>query len=803
MPKSLWLYLVILFAFLIAHDAVQPPPALGLQAPPTVFSAGRAMADVAVIARAPHPTGSAEAGVVRAYLMQRMGALGLNPEIHTGQGVEEGGWRGPGFAAAGAVQNLVGGIRGKDPALPAVLVMSHYDTVRNSPGAADDTAGVAASLEIARMIEARGQPQRDVLFLFTDGEEAGLLGAQAFFANDPLVSRIGAVINMEARGDSGLAPMFEAGPGSQGLIGLYGAEMRRPSATSMAAFLYSHMPNGTDFTHAIEKKLPGLNFAFVDDQLAYHTPLATPDHLNPASLQHLGEGAGASAAALAFRRDMPGAGTDLVYSDALSRVLIAYPAPLGFGLLGAGLFLTLLALWRGGVSRKIAFGAMAAETARGGALILALAAAAALFFHLVGRLYHLDDYARAYAALVHGEALMSAFVLASAGLIAALAGGAAGAKGRGLVAGAAVAGALLSCLLARSLDMTALALGAVVVVTSQAALFRAVRIWGLWGGALALTGLLGLALQISAPGLSPLFVWPFLAGSVAAAVVALLGRGDPSRSPGLWLSALVVFGPLAQVLAWAAFVFTAVGVNIPEANAILLLAAAPLIAPLAWAAGRGPVGRFLALLFLILAVGFSLVPLIGPNGRRPGLTQAFYVSDPDAKVFAFVSELPLDAWSRSALALDGGKAAAGVDPPLLWGPAQMAAAHPRPLPQPVVGLRIIEGRLIVQAAPVMGGESLILYIRPDHDLGHASLNGKPLHLAVKAGEWGQVAFEAPPPEGVALALDASAHGRVDLVAAEVRSGWPQGVTPSAKPADRMGWNGSDTTWSVRRASASW
>jgi hypothetical protein len=84
-----------------------------------------------------------------------------------------------------------GSCRAAIRALPAVLVMSHYDSVHNSPGAADDSLGAAAALEIARALKAGPQPARDVIFLFTDGEEAGLLGAEAFFARDPLLRPCG------------------------------------------------------------------------------------------------------------------------------------------------------------------------------------------------------------------------------------------------------------------------------------------------------------------------------------------------------------------------------------------------------------------------------------------------------------------------------------------------------------------------------------------------------------------------------------------------------------------------------------
>ena len=56
----------------------------------------------------------------------------------------------------------------------------------------------------------RGRPlARPVTFLFNEGEEMGLLGARAFMDGDPLRERIDTLINLEARGVSGPAVMFE------------------------------------------------------------------------------------------------------------------------------------------------------------------------------------------------------------------------------------------------------------------------------------------------------------------------------------------------------------------------------------------------------------------------------------------------------------------------------------------------------------------------------------------------------------------------------------------------------------------
>ena len=105
--------------------------------------------------------------------------------------------------------NLYGAIPGTDPALrdEVVLLTAHYDHLGVGPavagdsiynGFSDNAAGVAMLLEIARVLAAE-PTRRTVAFLFTSGEERGLLGA-TYFASYPAVplGRIHAVLNLDA-----------------------------------------------------------------------------------------------------------------------------------------------------------------------------------------------------------------------------------------------------------------------------------------------------------------------------------------------------------------------------------------------------------------------------------------------------------------------------------------------------------------------------------------------------------------------------------------------------------------------------
>ncbi|MDI6625583.1 MAG: M20/M25/M40 family metallo-hydrolase [Brevundimonas sp.] len=294
--RLFWLVGSLALALLIGVLSLQVPTPAGLEAPATAFSTDRAMADVRELAQRPHPVGSADHARVRMFLQQRMTALGLQTSIQTGP-ISRGSARylrrmgGDPEAANFTATNLIGVLPGRNPALPAVALMAHYDTVPMSAGAADDSTGVAAILETVRALRARGPAERTLVVLFTDAEEIGLDGARIFWGGHPLRDRIGAVINLEARGGGGRAMMFETGRGAADTIALFSRAGVRAdggvTANSLAGFVYERMPNGTDFTIPKDRGVQGLNLAFIGRPEQYHAHSGA-DVLDRGSVQHIG-----------------------------------------------------------------------------------------------------------------------------------------------------------------------------------------------------------------------------------------------------------------------------------------------------------------------------------------------------------------------------------------------------------------------------------------------------------------------------------------------------------------------------------
>src|SRR5665213_3531926 len=108
-------------------------------------AAGRAMIDDAAMASIPHPVGSLANARVRDYLVARMTALGLPPKVQRAQSHRAKVYGGETYVGGADVENIVGVLPGRDPSLPALTLMAHYDSVPGSPGAAYDIASVATT----------------------------------------------------------------------------------------------------------------------------------------------------------------------------------------------------------------------------------------------------------------------------------------------------------------------------------------------------------------------------------------------------------------------------------------------------------------------------------------------------------------------------------------------------------------------------------------------------------------------------------------------------------------------------------
>lgn len=717
--KTLWLALCVAFGLGLAVLTATPPCPLPADAPAGQFSAIRAFTDIKAIGAKAHPIGSDEHAKVRGYLVARLGAMGLKPSVFTADSVIAGLKN---YARAARTSSIVATIPGKDSKLPALALMAHYDSVPNSPGAADDSAGVAVCLEIARALMAGDRPERDVIVLITDGEEVGLLGAKAFFDQHPLAAHIGVVLNFEARGDSGQTAMFETSADNAGLIARFAAAARHPSANSLAGALYARMPNGSDLTIVKNHGIDGLNFAFIGDESAYHSPLATPEHLNLASVQHMGEQALPTARALAMAGTLPEADHDAVYSDLFGLTLVHYPPAFGWLLLALAALLTGYGLWAGRKAARLCPQALAGGLA-GAALVVTIAVLLLWPAGLVmgalphfQRLPHYPQYALGALAL--------------------------------LLAGIALAMAMLRLGKRRQ-----------SVPTATIQLWRGALIWGL---------VLSAVLQAALPQATPLILWPL---AIAALIFALArGRGRP------WLAGIALIPTAAWIGGFAIFLFDAMGTSHPWLLALPLIAALPVLAPVLGAAAEDRKLMPAGLALLLLGAGLVLYARFAPpSSARPLPTHVLHVQNHDSgQAWRVAGFDRLDPWARQVLSADGRTPTPAEIPGYqeqLW----VAPATPAKLPAPQLDISRAGGRLTVAAKGRPGEYMMELTLRSSIPLDGVQINGRAVDKPIAADQWSMTVFYAPSDRVQSLSLKAPEHAKIEAILKATRPGWPKDV----------------------------
>ncbi|WP_169814708.1 M28 family peptidase [Nocardia crassostreae] len=290
------------------------------------FSAGRAARTVGEIAQRPHPVGTAEHDRVRDYLAGELRGLGLETEIRSGIGTWPGNF-GTDTIGVGRVDNIVARIPGSDPT-GTVYLVAHYDSVPSGPGANNDGVGVAAIVETVRALRSSETGLRnDVVALLTDGEEMGLLGAEALVHSGAL-DRNGVIINLEARGAGGPVMLWRLTHPDSGLVEVARKVAPHPNTDSLNTQLATGEQTGsnTDFAAFDATGLRMLDWAYAGHSAYYHNRLDDPDHIDLATVQQMGDNTLAQAREFG-QRDLTDASgdTDLAYFALPFGVLITLP----------------------------------------------------------------------------------------------------------------------------------------------------------------------------------------------------------------------------------------------------------------------------------------------------------------------------------------------------------------------------------------------------------------------------------------------------------------------------------------------
>ena len=715
--RALVLALLLVAAVWVATLAVDRPsaskPAL---AAPGEFSGARAklLLQRLVGDNVPHPLGSPANERMRERIVTLLLGLGLKPELQSGIMVCSR------YGVCGVPTNILARIQGTDVGNErAVLLVAHYDSVAAGPGASDNAAGVATVLEIGRILQLLPPPRQSIILLLDDGEEPGLLGAQAFVQHHRWAASVTAAVNLDARGTSGPSLMFETGSANRWLMRLYSGAVSRPLTNSLYYAIYQRLPNDTDFSVFKAAGFQGFNFAFIGDVAHYHTPLDDAVHADADSLQQQGDNALATLLALANAGPGPPPSGEAVYFDLFGALLVRIPQT---WVVPAALISVLLLLIAG---------------AR--LLLLRLLSWRALLWGSLGLV----------AAVAIGATAAAALMALLRSLGAVSAGG----------AGAAVAHPW-------ALEVGFAGLAFFITTLIGARLQRRAGFWGLWYSGALLYALLAAALARWLPGASYVALLPAI-----VALLALLPAMWPAiarREPSAWLSS-------AELAALALCVVTFVlvlPIALPLYSVLggeglltlLLIYSGCSLAALVAIADHGLQHRLIAgaaLCSLIGLIAAALLPRY--TAESPQRLNLRYQLDADTPQAQWVADAPsgeLPAPLRRAAAF-----VRSAPPLLAWsGPTWATPAPQLPFPAPVLNLlsaqrgdarvhyRVHIGS--VRAAPVIAltfpPEAQVRSVHLETD-SLPALAVTPRHLN---NGWSQLRLLGLPPQGQDLSFDA-------------------------------------------------
>jgi hypothetical protein len=726
------------------------------------------MRHVEALAGEPRPIGSGAHDRARDYLMARLEALGLEPQVQSATAA----WARRGRTVAARVENVLARVHGTD-STGAVLLMAHYDSRSLTPGAGDDASGVAALLEAARAVSTGAPPRNDLIYLLTDGEELALLGAAAFSDQHPWAAEVQAVFNFEARGNAGRAVMFETGAGNlREALNLRSAH--HPIASSLSVEVYRRMPNDTDFTIFRRRGLPGMNFAFIGGHPAYHSMLDTPERLSRGSLQQLGD----YAVAVASRYGAIDLGErsthNAIYFNPAGSWLVVYPSSWASGLAAVAALLTLAAGLLAGRRRLISWSGLAAACGLHLGLLAVSGALGWIFWWL------LERFASGRLNTPHG--------------------------------------------LPYSSDLLTLALGIAVLAVLAAgatAWRRRVSDFDLVAAAALVWTTLALAVSAAFAGASYLFVWPAMGTAVSLLAV---GWSRFRAAPGTvaapssssvdcltWVGAAVA--PLLLWLPAAQQVAEALGLSLAPVVALVeMLAVLPLLPLLRCAQGdveptsrRGGHRRLpLGLAALALATAGVALVIAVPSRERPGVDSLAYLLGPEEGEASWLSfDARPDEWSSAALG-DAPEAVEGAAGPVR-GVRWRAAA-------PALDLAAPEVEVVSERRNENGERRLEVRLRSPRGAPVVRLDAEasvPMHLVAvsdrvveRAGDGGEVHLVAfgVPPEGLLVTLQVEGRWPVEATLSDQSYGLPRELPLAIRPErviSDLRWQ-TEATWVARR-----
>lgn len=744
------------------------PAVVPASAPAGEFSAERAMTDLRVLAKQPRLIGSPGNAAARAYLIGRITALGLTPQVQNTTTIQHpSGWQ---SFQTGTVNNVVVRLKGTD-STRAILLDAHYDSGATGPGAADEGSGVVTLLETMRALTAGPPLKNDVIFVFTDGEERDMMGAHAFATQHPLMGEVALALNFEAGGSGGPSELYMTSQQNGWLIDEFLKSESAPLASSFLDNLtqvFSGQRLGCDLEEYLAHGSAGLDFLTIGNTPVYHTLLDNTHNIDARSIQH--DGSYALSLVRHFGNmdlsQIPRTQSDVVF-NVLPGVVVHYPQ--GWAVpLAIAVVLLLLGVLALGLRRKsLTIGGLA-----GGTLIFFGSAVGALVLAIL--------------AWVGLKAVNPGYQVTMAGSY-------------------------------YDSDFAVIGLSA-LLIAAMSALFlwlrTRMRLYNLAAGALLCWAVLLVLASLSFPGGSYLFTWPLLFAVLVLGWLFLINEPEAHLGPRaaalavaavpgivLLIPAMILLLPLATRFDVEAglpvtpvpilFVALLVGLLIPQ-FALLTGEQQPQPAASRTASGAGRqlntrLSRWLvplsSLLIGVVVLG-AAVGVSGFSAARPATDQISYRLNADTGQAVWQSDDErLDGWTRQFFPTSRGS-----------GPFQEAAPAVA-LPAPTASL-VSDGMsggvrtLRVQVASPRHAAYAMVLVEARGEILAATLDGQPFDLsAFSQNERLRLAFSyyGLPERGFELTLWVASAAPVKITVQDLSNGLPSvpGLTIQPRPSDLM------------------
>ncbi len=225
--------------------------------------------------------------LARKFLVERMKTAGLIPYSTAGYEL-------PYRVENSKYTNLAGILPGVDPALDPLLLIAHYDTCGDQPGADDNAAAIAIWLSVLKKL--KKQPlQREIIFLFPDAEEpprflTDHMGSTNFYKQQLhgkihmglVLDLVGHDVPMEGMEDL----LFTFGAESHNCLADLLLDTKLPAGLRNIATLNRYVGDLSDHHVLRENGQPYLFFTCGRWE-HYHQGSDTPEHLNYGKMESI------------------------------------------------------------------------------------------------------------------------------------------------------------------------------------------------------------------------------------------------------------------------------------------------------------------------------------------------------------------------------------------------------------------------------------------------------------------------------------------------------------------------------------